>query len=165
MYLWLWFRSYFSGKVLGKLLWASQKTALKSATFPSLDTITPPLPTHSIRQAIQLILLFTFFQTSIASETIIKAINDQLKVFGKFKFTHFVHDLGLRCCTVSVLFIYGLTFAVLMPLMAPAMLILFVFIYCLDKYNLIFLYPIEFDSYITNRETLVKCSIFGVICF
>lgn len=118
-----------------------------------------------LRQALQLLLLFTYFQLTISSETIIKAINDQLKVFGKFKFTHFVHDLGLRCCTVSVLFSFGLLISALVPLIAPCMLLLFTFIYAVDKYNLIFVYPIEFDSQITNRETLVKSSVLAVLTF
>jgi hypothetical protein len=34
-----------------------------------------------------------------------------------------------------------------------------------DKYNLIYVYPIEFDSQITNRETLVRFSILGILSF
>jgi hypothetical protein len=86
-------------------------------------------------------------------------------VNGKYKFSHFVHDLGLRCCTVVVLFGLGLTFSLLIPLLAPIMLLIFVVAYYLDKYNLIFVYPIEFDSQINNRETLVRYSLLGVIIF
>jgi hypothetical protein len=52
-----------------------------------------------------------------------------------------------------------------MPLLSPVMLALFVTVYQLDKYNLIFVYPIEFDSQVINRETLVKYSILAVIGF
>lgn len=45
------------------------------------------------------------------------------------------------------------------------MLVLFIIAYYLDKYNLIFVYPIEFDSQVTNREALAKFSILGVIYF
>lgn len=45
------------------------------------------------------------------------------------------------------------------------MVLIFVLLYFLDKYNLSFVYPIEFDSQITNRETLVKYSLFGIIVF
>jgi len=99
-----------------------------------------------LRQAFSLIMIFIYFQATIASETVIKAINDQLKVNGKYKFSHFVHDLGLRCITAVTLFGFGLILSLLMPLLAPVMLLLFIVAYYFDKYNLIFVYPIEFDS-------------------
>jgi hypothetical protein len=77
---------------------------------------------------------------------VIKAINDQLKVNGKYKFSHFAHDLGLRCCMAVTLFGFGLTFSLLIPLLSPIMLVLALIVYYIDKYNLIFVYPIEFDS-------------------
>jgi hypothetical protein len=64
-----------------------------------------------------------------------------------------------------VLFSFGLAFSVLTPLLTPIMLLLFIIAYYLDKYNLIFVYPIEFDSQVTNREALAKFSILGVIYF
>lgn len=118
-----------------------------------------------LRQGMQLILIFIYYQATIASKTIIKAINDQLKVNGKYKFSHFLHDLSLRCITVVLLFAYGLVLSLVMPLLSPVMLALFVMVYLLDKYNLIFVYPIEFDSQIINRETLVKYSILAVVGF
>jgi Calcium-dependent channel, 7TM region, putative phosphate len=76
-----------------------------------------------------------------------------------------VHDLGLRCSTAVVLFSFGLAFSVLTPLLTPVMFVLFLLAYYLDKYNLIFVYPIEFDSQVTNREALVKFSVLGIIYF
>jgi hypothetical protein len=45
------------------------------------------------------------------------------------------------------------------------MVFIFLFLHFLDKYNISFVYPIEFDSQMTNRETLVKYSLVGVIFF
>lgn len=45
------------------------------------------------------------------------------------------------------------------------MVLIFLILHFLDKYNISFVYPIEFDSQITNRETLVKYSLLGVISF
>ena len=101
----------------------------------------------------------------MASETIIKAINDQLKINGKYKFLHFVHDLGLRCSTAVVLFTFGLTYCLVIPLVAPLMCVVFIFGFYLDKYNLIFVYPIEFDSQVNNRECLVRFSLLGILTF
>lgn len=44
------------------------------------------------------------------------------------------------------LFGFGLTFSLLIPLLSPIMLMLSLVVYYIDKYNLIFVYPIEFDS-------------------
>lgn len=63
------------------------------------------------------------------------------------------------------LFGFGLTFSLLIPLLCPIMLILTLVVYYIDKYNLIFVYPIEFDSQLTNRETLVRFSILSIIFF
>ena len=63
------------------------------------------------------------------------------------------------------MFGFGLTFSLLIPLLCPIMLILTLVVYYIDKYNLIFVYPIEFDSQLTNRETLVRFSILSIIFF
>jgi hypothetical protein len=102
---------------------------------------------------------------TVKSETVVKAVICQLKVNGKYKFSHFLHDLGLRCCFVVVLWCLGITYSLLIPIITPIMTLIFVLMYFLDKYNLSFVYPIEFDSQITNRETLVKYSLFGIIVF
>lgn len=45
------------------------------------------------------------------------------------------------------------------------MVLIFLLIHFLDKYNISFVYPVEFDSQMTNRETLVKYSLVGIISF
>jgi len=50
-------------------------------------------------------------------------------------------------------------------MIAPIIMLIFLFLHFIDKYNLSFVYPIEFDSQITNRETLVKYSLVGVVAF
>lgn len=106
-----------------------------------------------------------YFQATIKSETVIKAVLCQMKVNGKYKFSHFQHDLGLRCCFAVVLWCFGIIYSLLVPIIAPIMMLIFLILHFLDKYNLSFVYPIEFDSQITNRETLVKYSLFGIVCF
>jgi hypothetical protein len=114
---------------------------------------------------LQIIVLILYFQVTIKSETVVKAVLCQLKVNGKYKFSHFQHDLGLRCCLAVVIFCLGLTYSLLIPIISPIMVFIFLFLHFLDKYNISFVYPIEFDSQMTNRETLVKYSLVGVIFF
>ena len=64
-----------------------------------------------------------------------------------------------------VLFGFGITFSILIPVISYFMLLLFGLAYYIDKYNLIFVYPIDFDSQITNRETLVRFSILTIIFY
>jgi len=73
--------------------------------------------------------------------------------------------LGLRCCLAVVMWCCGIIYSLLVPMIAPIIMLIFLFLHFIDKYNLSFVYPIEFDSQITNRETLVKYSLVGVVAF
>lgn len=48
-----------------------------------------------------------------------------------------------------------------MPLFAS----LFWLAYGIDKYNLFYVYPIEFESQLMNRKTLVVCSFIAILLF
>lgn len=45
------------------------------------------------------------------------------------------------------------------------MAIIFLLLHFLDKFNISFVYPMDFESQMTNRKTLVKGSLVGIIFF
>jgi hypothetical protein len=57
----------------------------------------------------------------------------------------------------------GLCCAVLIPLAMPVCAILFFIAYITDKFNLFFVYPIDFDSQIMNRKILIKVTLSAII--
>lgn len=88
-----------------------------------------------------------------------------LKLHGKNKLTHYLYDLGLRHSLAASFFAMGLTLSLAVPLICPLMGFVFVLTYFRDKYNLIFVYPLEFESQMPNRRALIRIPIIGVILF
>ena len=86
-------------------------------------------------------------------------------VTGRNKFKHYLYDLGLRNVIAVSMFTLGLCSAVLVPLALPICAGLFYFAYAIDKYNLFFVYPIDFESQEMNRKVLIKCTICAILLF
>jgi len=86
------------------------------------------------------------FQATTKSEKVLKVFLDMLKVNGKNKFSHFVYDMGLRNALAVTLFGLGLVFSLVVPLVCFVMSFIFFLGYLIDKFNLIFVYPLDFDS-------------------
>ena len=89
---------------------------------------------------------------------------------------HWFYDLGFRTAIAVTLFTFCLFFSIIIPHLMPLATLLFFlavrnhsFIkdlqYCLDKYNLIYVYPLDFDSRPTQRKALIIYSIVGIILF
>ena len=95
----------------------------------------------------------------------LKTFIEMVKVNGKSKLKHFLTDIGLRNAFASLIFCVGLFFSIFVPLMAPLALVIFGLAYVFDKYNLLYVYPLDFDSQAANRKTLVIVSLFGIFAF
>ena len=87
-----------------------------------------------------------YFQWRSDSRAILKAFLQGFMVTGRNKFKHYLYDLGLRNVLAVSMFTLGLGFSVLIPLAMPICAILFALTYAFDKYNLFFVYPIDFES-------------------
>lgn len=62
-------------------------------------------------------------------------------------------------------FTFGLCFCVMYPFILVLVLLLFICQFYVDKYNLMYIYPLEFESQTLSRKTLVKNSFYAVILF
>jgi hypothetical protein len=76
-----------------------------------------------------------------------------------------LHDLGLRNVLAVTIFSFGLCFSILVPLTMPIMLVLFKLGYYLEKYNLFYVSPLDFESEVMNRRILVLATFWGIILF
>ena len=110
-------------------------------------------------------MIIAYFQATVKAELVLKAFLGMLKVNGKNKFEHFLYDLGLRYALAAAVFAVGLVFSVAVPLVCPVVALLFGILYTLDKYNLVFVYPLDFDSQIANRKALILHSLAAVLLF
>mmetsp|Transcript_42592 Transcript_42592/g.30750 ORF Transcript_42592/g.30750 Transcript_42592/m.30750 type:complete len:186 (-) Transcript_42592:336-893(-) len=63
------------------------------------------------------------------------------------------------------MFTFGLCFSVIFPLLMPLIALFFILAYYIDKYNFLYVYPVDFDSISDNRRALVVYSIFAIIFF
>ena len=104
-----------------------------------------------LRQSLQFLVLIGYFQATTKQERVLKVFFDMLNVNGKYKFTHFLFDMGLRNAFVTTIFCLGLVFSLVDPMICGVVLAIFILAYSFDKFNLIFVYPLGFDSQITNR--------------
>lgn len=99
------------------------------------------------------------------SRVILKAFLSSFMVTGRNKFKHYLYDLGLRNVLAVTMFTMGLGCSILIPLAMPICAILFAITYAFDKYNLFFVYPIDFESQIMNRKILIKCTLSAILLF
>ena len=88
-----------------------------------------------------------------------------LNVTGRYKFKHYLYDLGLRNVLAVTMFTLGLYCSVMIPLATPLCAIFFYLAYAIDKYNLFFVYPIDFESQMMNRKILIKSTLSAILMY
>ena len=84
---------------------------------------------------------------------------------GKQKFDHWFNDLSYKTTIIVGFFNIGLFFSIIYPHLTVLVWIILVFELYIDKYNLMFIYPLEFESQTISRKMLVKSSFYSVILF
>ena len=119
---------------------------------------------YLLRFTLQAMIMICLFQFSINHRTIVKAFLQSFAK-GKSKFKHYLYDLGLRNVIATVIFTLGLCCSIIIPVSMPLFAVLFWLAYGIDKFNLFYVYPIEFESQLMNRKTLVVCSFIAILLF
>lgn len=118
-----------------------------------------------LRFLLQAIMVIVWFQQRSDSHTILKTFLSGFMVTGRNKFKHYLYDLGLRNVIAVTMFTMGLCCSVVIPVTSPFCAILFFFAYAIDKYNLFFVYPIDFESQEMNRKILIKTVLAAIMLF
>lgn len=88
-----------------------------------------------------------------------------LKIKGKNKLSHYLYDMGLRSAITASIFATAFVCSIMVPILCPLATLLFLSNYYRDKYNLIFVYPLDFESSLPNRRQLVTIPLLGIILF
>jgi hypothetical protein len=118
-----------------------------------------------LRFVLQAIMVVIFFQWRSDPRVILKTFLSGFMTLGRTKFKHYLYDLGLRNVMAVTMFTMGLTCSVLVPLVMPFCMLLFFVAYAFDKYNLFFVYPIDFESQLVNRKILIKSTLLAILLF
>jgi hypothetical protein len=94
-------------------------------------------------------------------------LNQLLTDFEKMVkgFEHWFNDLSFKSCIAVGIFTFGLLNSLIYPHITALVLFLFSTQFYIDKYNLMYIYPLDFESQVISRKTLVKNSYHGVILF
>mmetsp|Transcript_44378 Transcript_44378/g.32431 ORF Transcript_44378/g.32431 Transcript_44378/m.32431 type:complete len:337 (+) Transcript_44378:1439-2449(+) len=120
---------------------------------------------YYISYLFELILIMILYQLLVSPEKILKAFHQMLSANGKIKFKHWVYDLGFKYSVFISLFIFALFFSVIVPIFLPLCTLIFTLAYYFDKYNLIYIYPVDFDSRTIYRKVMLTHSLFGIFLF
>lgn len=79
-------------------------------------------------------------------EKLVKGFEKIVKNNCKTKFEHWFNDLSFKSSILVGIFTFGLFFCMIYPHLTLLVLILFVVQFYIDKYNLMYIYPLDFES-------------------
>lgn len=144
-------------------MWLVART---SALFGSLVVLSmQEMHGFYLRYLLQMVVLLVLNQSSLDFQRLVEGFEKMVKDNGKTKFDQWFYDISYKSCIAVVVFIFGLFLSVIYPWANVATLILVATQYLFDKYNLLYIYPLEFESQTISRKTLVCNSFLGIILF
>ena len=152
------------GSYLCAHLVKNQKDFEQTVSIMGLVTVID-LQDFYTRLVIQMITLTIFDQLFLNFEKLTAIHKSIAKNQGKTKFEHWFHDLSFKSSLAITFFTVGLCLSLIYPHMSILILALFTFLYYMEKYNLMYRYPLEFESQKTSRMILVKNSFYTIILF
>lgn len=113
----------------------------------------------------QWFLLLAFVQFISDPENIVNIYLSLLKINGKHKFKHFLYSVGLKNSLAVTMFTLCLGLSIVVPALMPFACMMFFMQYVFDKFNLLYVYPIDFESKICNGQIQIVYSIIGILLF
>ena len=113
-----------------------------------------------ISNGIQLLALPQFF---VKKMRVLLASSDYEKFYASMIKKYF--DYGYNYSFSITVFILILCFSTTIPLITPFGALFFYIKYYIDKYNLLFLYPAEFESHGNVTEMIIKFELIGIFFF
>jgi hypothetical protein len=113
-----------------------------------------------ISNGIQLLALPQFF---VKKMRVLLASSDYEKFYASMIKKYF--DYGYNYSFSITVFMLILCFSTTIPLITPFGALFFYIKYYIDKYNLLFLYPAEFESHGNVTEMIIKFELIGIFFF
>ena len=113
-----------------------------------------------ISNGIQLLALPQFF---VIKMRVLLASSDYEKFYASMIKKYF--DYGYNYSFSITVFMLILCFSTTIPLITPFGALFFYIKYYIDKYNLLFLYPAEFESHGNVTEMIIKFELIGIFFF
>lgn len=113
----------------------------------------------------QVMLLSLIYQLNLDFQVITACFEKVIKDNYKTSFDQWYYDLSFKNTVSVVVFAFGLFFSLSVPLITPLIIVLILLQFYIDKYNLLYIYPLEFESQTISRKSLIKNSFFAIILF
>lgn len=117
------------------------------------------------REFCQLILLCFIFQFKLDFNKITECSEKVIKDNHKTSFEIWFYDLSFKTSISVGVFTFGIFFSLMIPMISPFVIFLIIIQLYIDKYNLLYIYPLEFESQTISRKALVKNSFYAIILF
>ena len=130
----------------------NEKVSEEDLTYGILPTIiySNVLPLY-LRYAVQIILLCILNQIMLNLDKIAECFEKTTKYQRKTSFESHFYDLSYKQSIIIVLFAFGIFFCLISSQITFVILCFFCLQFYIDKYNLMYIYPLEFESQYLNR--------------
>ena len=102
---------------------------------------------------------------------LVKSFEKIIRNNGKTEFENWFYDLSFKSSIAVCFFYFGIFFSTMVPILIPFMIFLLVAFnlrsaqFYIDKYNLMYIYPLEFESHTLSRRNMALSSFYAVILF
>lgn len=96
---------------------------------------------------------------------LVKSFEKIIRNNGKTEFENWFYDLSFKSSIAVCFFYFGIFFSTMVPILIPFMIFLLVAQFYIDKYNLMYIYPLEFESHTLSRRNMALSSFYAVILF
>jgi hypothetical protein len=110
-------------------------------------------------------MMIMLAQLLCSSEVVNKMFLQNIEYGEKVKFKHWAYDLSFKVPVVVSYFTFSLVLSIIVPISTVMNSFNFLIAYFLNKYHLLYIYPIDFESKVSNRKYLVTPTIAGLILF
>lgn len=117
------------------------------------------------RLILQIFFLAKVSQIFQDSNKLKNSFESVVKNNGKTKFEHWYYDLSFKSSLAITFMTFGLFFSLVFPQISLIQMVFFIYQFFIDKYNLMYLYPLDFESKTISRKILVKNSFFAIVLF
>ena len=116
-----------------------------------------------LRFILQAMMLVIFYQWKSDPQKIQATLLSKWTLSGYNKFKQFLYGLGLRAALAVTIWTLGMCCALFIPLALPLCSLLFLLTYMIEKYNLLYIYPIDFESKKEIRKVFILSTCIAIL--
>lgn len=123
------------------------------------------LESFYLRYFSQVVLICLLNQVLMDFSQLVKSFEKIIRNNGKTEFENWFYDLSFKSSIAVCFFYFGIFFSTMLPVLIPFIIFLLTAQFYIDKYNLMYIYPLEFESHTLSRRNMALSSFYAVILF